>query len=61
MFAEVTQALDPLDAKPTAALEITVFDAGAPFPPRGFPEAPEIDADAVSVRQRLLAVGERRA
>jgi len=59
IFAEVTQALDPLEAKPTAALEITVLkpNAGAPFPPKGFPEQLEIAADAVSVRQRVLEMG----
>ena len=58
IFVEVTKALDPaLDTKPTAAIEITVLDADTPFPPKGFPDDPEITADAVSVRQRVLEMG----
>ena len=58
MFAEVTEALDPgLEVKPTAALEIAVFKAGATFPPDGFPEEPTVPADALNVRQRVLEVG----
>jgi hypothetical protein len=58
-LAEVSQAFPNAPrVRPTAALDLSIFRKDAIFPPRGYPENPVIEREALGIHQSIIETGE---